>query len=107
MRLREADITGAGYPGEGTLLQETEALVARTWKEAIMMLETTLSSTFLLPLPSPSSPGAPPRSQTLTMEPERWTTSRMESSGRLTSRSSVTLPRTLSWPRLVTWMQTT
>merc|ERR1719341_2345051 len=60
-RHREADITGEGFPGGVTLPQETEARVVRTWKEVIMMLETILSSTFLLPLPSPSSPGVPPR----------------------------------------------
>merc|ERR1719507_2281028 len=84
-RLREADITGEGFPGGVILPQETEVLVVRTWKEVIMMLETILSSTFLLPLPSPSSPGVPPPSRTLTMERGRWTTSRMESSGQLTS----------------------
>merc|ERR1719234_2404055 len=107
MRLRGADTTRAGYPGGVIQPQETKDLEARTWKEAIMMLETILSSTFLLLLPSPSFPGAPPPSRALTLELGRWTTSRMESSGRLISCSSVTLPQTPSWPRLVMWMPTT
>merc|ERR1719234_2736898 len=68
MRRRGADITRGGFPGGVIRPQETKVLGARIWKEAIMMLETILSSTFLLLLPSPSSPGAPPPSRALTME---------------------------------------